>query len=207
MIGLLFVLFFSLCNGYNVTLKTYEKCDKFTHNFCESRLQNNNSPELYNSYTSLFISTVPLIFGFPENEPFLYVSYSLLINGFASFYYHYYLNWIGKQADEISMIFANFFGLFGLFNIQFKKNKILNSLHFFNFLYMNLFLIINSNIKFDSMFPYFFSIYLIPTLYLIHIIGNNHKKKYIKYIFISSVGAISLIISEIFCNNFTFLVI
>ena len=37
------------------------------HNFCESRLNNYNPPEIYNSYTSLFITIIPFIMGFPKN--------------------------------------------------------------------------------------------------------------------------------------------
>ena len=37
---------------------------KFEHNFCESRLQNNQPPELYNAYTSLAISVFPFVLGY-----------------------------------------------------------------------------------------------------------------------------------------------
>ena len=37
------------------------------HNFCESRLTNYNPPEIYNSYTSLFITIIPFMMGFPKN--------------------------------------------------------------------------------------------------------------------------------------------
>ena len=41
------------------------------HNFCESRLNNNQPPEILNSYTSLFITIIPLIYGLPHNIIFL----------------------------------------------------------------------------------------------------------------------------------------
>ena len=74
------------------------------HNFCESRLNGNEPPEILNSYTSLFITIIPLINGLPNNIIFFNVATMLIFNGFASFYYHYTLTWIGKQSDEISMI-------------------------------------------------------------------------------------------------------
>ena len=120
----LFFLLLSLIPCFSMNNTDCVK-DVFKHNFCESRLQSNDPPEIYNAYTSLFITTVPLFMGFPENEAFIYVAYALFFNGFASFYYHYYLNWIGKQADEISMIFANFFGIVALCNIRYKKKKVL----------------------------------------------------------------------------------
>ena len=65
---------------------------KFEHNFCESRLQNNQPPELYNAYTSLAISVFPFVFGFPKHQPYVNIAYALTFNGFASFHYHYYSN-------------------------------------------------------------------------------------------------------------------
>ena len=95
------------------------------HNFCESRLNDNQSPEILNSYTSLFITFIPLIYGLPKNIIFFNISCMLLFNGFASFYYHYYLSWFGKQADEIIMILCNYFGLCGLIKMNYanKNNR------------------------------------------------------------------------------------
>ena len=108
---LLILPFFALSiysRNLSIPCNSSSEIVEFKHNFCESRLQNNNPPEIANAYTSLFITIVPLYYGFPENDYFLNVGYSLFLNGFASFYYHYYLNWLGKQADEITMILANF---------------------------------------------------------------------------------------------------
>ena len=95
--------------------------NRIVHNFCESRLNNNNPPELYNSYTSLFITITPLILGLPKNIIFFNISCLLMFNGLASFYYHYELNWIGKQADEMSMILSTYFGIYGYY---IKKKEI-----------------------------------------------------------------------------------
>ena len=41
------------------------------HNFCESRLTNYQPPEIYNAYTSLFITFIPLVLGFPKTNVFI----------------------------------------------------------------------------------------------------------------------------------------
>ena len=97
--------------------------NKFIHNFCESRLQNNLPPEIYNSYTSLIISVFPFILSFPKSNIFYNIACMLAFNGFASFYYHYNLNWYGKQADEISMILSNYYGIWGLLKMYYMKNR------------------------------------------------------------------------------------
>ena len=75
--------------------------------------------------------------------------------------------------------------------------------HFANLFYMYAFLIGNTVIKFDVLFPYFFAGYLIPSLYLIRTIGDKYDEEYVKYLALSSVGGISWIISELFCNKYT----
>ena len=70
--------------------------NEFKHNFCESRLQDYQPPEIWNAYTSLVISAFPFIIGFPKSSMFYNIACMLSINGFASFYYHYYLNWYGE---------------------------------------------------------------------------------------------------------------
>ena len=178
--------------------------NKIVHNFCESRLNNNESPEILNAFTSFFISIIPFIFGFPENI-YLYNSSILLIyNGLSSFYYHYYLNYIGKQADEISMIITVYFAIFGLINLKFKKFiSIRKKYYTYNLIFMISFIIFNTEIYFDFLFPYIFSIYIIPIIYLIHIISKNHDISYLKELFISFIGVISWIVSEINCNEYT----
>jgi hypothetical protein len=199
--GLLLLLFVSSCSLSNYNDQTNTP-GIFQHNFCESRLQNNQPPEIYNAYTSLVISAVPFTFGFPKYQPFTNVAYALAINGFGSFYYHYYLTWLGKQADEISMILANYFGLCGLIQLYYPKGK-RRKYHFWNMFYMYGFFVINSVMRFDVLFPYLFAIYLMPTLYYIRKIALIHKMNYIRYLSFSFVGASCWIISEINCNHST----
>ena len=116
--GLLLALFVGSFSISNYNDHTNDPI-RFHHNFCESRLQNNEPPEIYNAFTSLVISTVPFIVGFPNYQPFTNVAYYLILNGFGSFYYHYYLTWLGKQADEIPMILANYFALYGLIQLYY----------------------------------------------------------------------------------------
>ena len=57
----------------------------FNHNFCESRLQYNEGPEYYNAITSLFITIITLITGFPKNTYFKNITYMFILNGFFFF--------------------------------------------------------------------------------------------------------------------------
>ena len=182
------------------------------HNFCESRLNDNQSPEILNSYTSLFITFIPLIYGLPKNIIFFNISCMLLFNGFASFYYHYTLTWIGKQSDEISMILSCYFGINGLIEMNYYDNekykKIYTSI---NNIYMIIFIVLNTNIKTDKYFPYLFANYIFFVLFFINKVSNKYRTldnyKYIlNYkleLLLSFIGALSWIISEIFCNSYT----
>ena len=117
----------------------------FQHNFCESRLQNNQGPELWNAYTSLVISVFPFILGFPKSSMFYNIACMLAINGFASFHYHYHLDWYGKQSDEITMIMSNYFGIWGLLRMYYFYNKKpINWYNGWNSTFMVLFLVINT---------------------------------------------------------------
>lgn len=178
------------------------------HNFCESRLNENIPPELLNSYTSLFITFIPIYYGFPKQEVFYNISCMLVFNGFASFYYHYSLNWIGKQADEISMILSVYFGIWGLLKIYYLDNqKNINFYNGINNIYLLLMIIFNTVLKYDYLFPFIFSLYIVVTLILMYKINeNNNNSQALSYkyeIVISSFGAISWIISEIHCTEFT----
>ena len=182
------------------------------HNFCESRLDNNEPPEILNSYTSLFITIIPLINGLPNNIIFFNVATMLIFNGFASFYYHYTLTWIGKQSDEISMIMATYYGLSGLIKLLYTSNQTKRKLFYgINNIFMLLFLIFNTNIETDKFFPYIFSFYILIVLIFIHNVSNKYKyincfKNNCSYkyeLLTSSIGAISWIISELYCNEYT----
>ena len=178
--------------------------NRIVHNFCESRLNNNNPPEYFNSYTSLFITIIPLLSGFPRSNVFYNVACMLAFNGCASFYYHYRLTWIGKQADEISMILANYYGIWGLLKMYYfhKKDK-LNWYNGWNSMFMICFIVFNTLLRFDYLFPYIFSIYISISLYYIKEVANKHSIVYKKYLLISFIGAVCWIVSELICNEFT----
>jgi len=182
------------------------------HNFCESRLNNDEPPEIFNSYTSLFITIIPIILGLPKNNIFFNLAIMLIFNGFASFYYHYTLSWTGKQADEMSMIMATYFGINGLMNMLFLENNKYQKFYLgVNNVYMITFLIFNAQFNTDMYFPYLFSFYIAAVLFLINRVYNKYKNiqeykqliSYQKELLISSLGAICWIISELFCNTYT----
>ena len=175
----------------------------FQHNFCESRLQENRSPEFYNAYSSLIISIVPFLMNIPKNQIFTNVSFCFMINGVASFYYHYYLSWSGKQADEIIMILCNYFGLCGLIKMNYENEKNKKLFYFINMSYMYFFLIINSFIEYDALFPHLFFVYLLPTIYLIKCVAKKTKQSYLPNLLCSAFGGFCWMISENYCNSFT----
>ena len=175
----------------------------FTHNFCESRLRDDNEPELLNAYTSLAVTIIPLVSGFPTDPHFSNVACMFSVNGLASFYYHYNLNWLGKQADEITMILATFFATSGLINIYTSSVKDRNKLNRYNAVSMWLFLVANTMIPFDPLFPSIFGMYVGAPLVLIYNIAQKHKVSYIPHLLISLVGTISWIISEHHCTETT----
>ena len=177
--------------------------NNFEHNFCESRLNNNTPPELYNSYTSLIITFIPLIIGFPKNNTFYNVACMLAFNGCASFYYHYTLSWLGKQADEVSMILATYFGVWGLLEMYYENKMLANWYNGWNSMFMIMFIVFNTISKYDILFPYIFSIYICIVLFLIDIVSKKINIKYKPYLIISFTGASCWIISEIYCTEYT----
>lgn len=178
--------------------------NNFEHNFCESRLNNNLPPEIYNSYTSLAITFIPLIMGFPKSNTFYNVACMLAFNGCASFYYHYTLSWIGKQADEVSMILASYFGIWGLLEMYYAGNQTLsNWYNGWNSMFMIIFIVMNTLVKYDVLFPYLFSMYIGVVLYLIDIVSKKYNRVYRPYLMISFTGASCWILSEIHCTEYT----
>ena len=178
--------------------------NEFKHNFCESRLQNNEGPELWNSYTSLVISAFPFLIGFPKSSMFYNIACMLSINGFASFYYHYYLNWYGKQADEITMILSNYYGIWGLLRMYYFYNKKpINWYNGWNSAFMVFFLVINTVSKYDQLFPNIFLFYLGVTIYLIYKVSIKYNYAYKRYLLTSAVGGICWVISEVHCTETT----
>lgn len=177
------------------------------HNFCESRLNNNCPPELLNSYSSLFISIIPFIYGFPKNDIFYNIAILLFFNGFASFYYHYTLSWFGKQGDEISMIMSVFYGLWGLLKLYYTKHdfniKKFHTYNGINLIFQVLFIMINTKSKYDYLFPIIFGGNIAAVLYYIHNVSIKYNHSYYKNLSVSCVGALCWIISEIHCTPIT----
>ena len=172
------------------------------HNFCESRLTNYHPPEIYNAYTSLFITVIPFLLGFPKTTLFYNVACMLAFNGLASFYYHYTLTWIGKQADEISMIIATYFGIWGLLKIYYIENMV-KWLNGWNSIFMITFIISNTIIEYDYLFPYMFGLYICMVLRLIYMISVLHRYSYTHHLKTSLVGFVCWTISEVYCNKYT----
>lgn len=178
--------------------------NEFIHNFCESRLANNTPPEIYNSITSLAITSFPFIFGFPRDSIFYNVATMLAFNGFASCYYHYNLNWIGKQADDMSMILANYYGIWGFLNMLFNNQpRLINRYNGLNTAFMIFFLIVNAVPNYDYYFPYIFTVYTFIYLSLIHGVAVKFNYTYKNHLVISFVGANCWIISEVYCTEYT----
>lgn len=178
--------------------------NEFKHNFCESRLQNNEGPELWNSYTSLVISAFPFLIGFPKSSMFYNIACMLSINGFASFHYHYYLNWYGKQGDEITMILSNYYGIWGLLRMYyFYDKKPINWYNGWNSAFMVFFLVINTVSKYDQLFPNIFLFYLGVTIYLIYKVSIKYNYAYKRYLLTSAIGGASWVISELYCTETT----
>ena len=176
--------------------------DQFSHNFCESRLQENQGPEQWNAWSSLIITTVPLVLGFPRYNLLYNVACLLAVNGVASFHYHYHLSWVGKQADEIAMILANYFGQWALINMYYRSHE-QNSINRYNTAFMYVFLVLNTLTKYDFLFPSIFGIYVGGTLIMIHRVSKKYKVPYGTNLAISGVGAVCWIISEHYCNEYT----
>lgn len=185
---------------------------EFKHNFCESRLNNFNPPEMWNSFSSLAISIIPFLYTTPTNNLLFNIKYLLVFNGFASFLYHYNLNWFGKQLDEISMILCNFFGLSYLINIYLLNcnysKSIKDMIKLANIYFCVFFLTINTFIKLDFLFPHIFLIYLLPTIYMIYLNSKIYSNditinKIYESLAISILGALSWFLSEMICNDIT----
>ena len=195
------LIFFLFAGVYCSTVQN--NALEFQHNFCESRLQENQPPELFNAYSSLIISLVPFLTHIPKNQIFTNVSYCFIINGFASFYYHYYLSWFGKQADEIIMILCNYFGLCGLIKMNYANKNNRKLFYLMNICFMYFFLIINTFTKYDMLFPHLFLIYLLPTIYLVNQVAIKIKQPYVFNLLLSGFGGFCWVISENICNHYT----
>lgn len=178
--------------------------NEIVHNFCESRLNNNNPPEIFNAYSSLIISLVPLFYGLPKNDIFYNVAIMFFFTGFSSFYYHYTLNFTGKQADEIPMILSTYYGIWAILKIYLQNNmNKVNKYNAANNLYMLLFIIVNTIKNLDFYFPFLFTSYIFSLLFLINKVSKKYNIPYKKNLFISLFGAICWLVSELHCTENT----
>lgn len=174
---------------------------EFSHNFCESIIFK-GAPEIFNSISSLFITLLPFIYGFPKVISFRRITYMLMFTGLSSFYYHFYLSWLGKQLDELGMIFALYTGIFEiiyLFNKPYPK-FILYTLDF----YFILFIAINTVPQYDIYFPILFSIPCFVLSYYIRKLNNIidiDRKPLIR----CAIGLFCWILSELYCNYIFFI--
>jgi len=174
------------------------------HTFCESRMQNENPPEYFNAFSSFFMTLIPLFLGLPKSMYFFYGGCILIFNGFASFYYHYYLNFLGKQADEISMILINYYALMGLIHMIHKDSiSKIKKYNLYNTFFSMCFIIFNTDIYFDFLFPYFFGIYVLFLLRCLYQIHQKYKIPMLTNLGLSVLGASSWLISELYCNQYT----
>ena len=121
-----------------------------------------------NNYNSSFS------IGIPRYNLLYNVACLLAVNGVASFHYHYHLSWVGKQADEIAMILANYFGQWALINMYYRSHE-QNSINRYNTAFMYVFLVLNTLTKYDFLFPSIFGIYVGGTLIMIHRVSKNTK--------------------------------
>jgi len=96
------------------------KFSDIDHGFCESVGQTLPYPEIYNSYSSLFISLVGLVGLFISLEyKRIYnikIIYGILVvNGIGSFYYHYTQQMGWAVVDELSMMISIILGAHTLY--------------------------------------------------------------------------------------------
>lgn len=175
----------------------------FQHNFCESRLQDDRGPEMFNACSSLIISIVPLCHKMVNKTYFKKVRYMLILNGGFSFYYHYSLSWLGKHLDEGTMLLANYYIMSEF--IQYYDDRANTLLNIQNTCMLPVILAVNTIPSMDPYFSYIFTIYCMPTV----ISMMDYAKKYdsigdlMIYGSVSFIGVISWLISENMCNEYT----
>jgi hypothetical protein len=169
----------------------------FKHNFCESKIF--GKPEYLNSITSIFISIIPLFFPFPEIPAFKRITILLILNGLSSFYYHYNLDWIGKQFDELTMILIVYIFLLKLIVVAQK----INLLYLIDILFVLIF-VINSIPKMDFIFPALFTTPIIILLYLIYKLSKIYITIDFKNFIFCLIGAFCWIGSELLCTKYTY---
>jgi hypothetical protein len=183
---------------------THQNNIQFSHNFCESRLNNNEGPEYFNAYSAIFITLIPFYYGIPVNYHLKKVALMLILNGGFSFYYHYSLVWLGKQLDEVTMFLANYYYLCGLLK-YYTDEDIKMRITTMSTIILPVLISVNTIPQYDIYFPYIFTLYTVPTVFIIVDIAITHNKlrEMLLNLIITSIGCISWVISEYKCNNIT----
>jgi hypothetical protein len=188
--------------------------ENFEHNFCESRIYYKTEigmlndieekiPEIVNMYSSFFIFFLPIIYGIPKNYALRRVIFLMMLNGFASAYYHYNLNWLGKQIDELTMIFPLYIAIIELL-FRLKKDRLITPKLILLDIYFILLLTLNSFPVLDFLFPITFFIPILYISYLITLFSQKYKMS-LKSLRFTFFGAFCWAVSEIFCNKYTYI--
>ena len=172
----------------------------FSHNFCESKVFP-DQPELFNAFSSLAITLMPFFFKMPKVMFLHRIIIMLILNGFGSFYYHYYLSWFGKHLDELTMIFAAYTGITGIIKILDidKRNHLIAIDTYTMFM-----IIINTIPKHNGAFAFLYFIYIDFLLYYIYLLKIKIPDLNIHPLQLSFYGFISWTVSEILCNRYLY---
>ena len=179
--------------------------ENFKHNFCESRIYH-NKPEIINSLSSLYIFLLPIIYGNPKNDILYNISILLQLNGLTSCYFHYNLNWLGKQLDEIPMILISYLSIWFLLKIYYNKDiNLLNYYNYWNSFYVIMILTINTFPNYSYLFPYLFGLYIFFAILLIHLVSVKFNIVYKKDLIKSGIGALLWWLSELDCTKWTYI--
>lgn len=178
-------------------------------NFCEKRILGN--PEYFSAFSALFITFTGFIgmkFSYIQNRICYNLLTLLLINGVASFLYHWFGWYIFKHLDEIPMIIAVWFGIIYILN---KYNNKLS--YVICNIYFVFALSINTIPDFQDLFPLLFGL---PLMSMVPLICYEYKKKNnsnksislflgTKGILLSFMSALIWIYTEFNCNKYLIL--
>jgi hypothetical protein len=180
------------------------------HNFCEMNIYG-QPPEYINSYSALFLCFIGF-FGLIKNirlndTAFIYIS--LIVNGFASFMYHY-TNQLGfGMLDRASMLMIIIYFCNLSFHIfEMYRFKYIDFLRIISTIYFTT-LIMVYGLHYELLFDILFGVYLFTTIFFMVIIEYFYEKNEIPVEILNygwiSVGLITIagifwIITESYCN-------
>jgi hypothetical protein len=180
---------------YTIYMKWTHVTDEF---FCEGKIF--GIPEYINAFSSLFISCMGLI-GIILNDAsdiYYMIHYLLVVNGIASFGYHWTLEWGWKLMDQSSMLILICIGNYMLYN---KISKIISQCIM---IYLIFTLSMNGTSIHELTFSYLFlvpSITLIPGL----LINITNKKLLFRGCLLCICGGLFWYITELLCDTYNWL--